>query len=160
MEIFDNPFKLITGIVGAALLSIFGAFVKDWILRLLSFFSSQIKSKQKKQQEIIAKQVSFLMQNQAILILYCTKVAITQICGYCLMIVALTLPTWFTVFVTSGETIVFSKEIMPALNYIITATFAVVALIINYKSSKRFFLITRALLPYTSKKGGAEKILP
>ncbi|WP_105634591.1 hypothetical protein [Cronobacter dublinensis] len=79
MEIFDNPFKLITGVVGAALLSIFGAFVKDWILRLLSFFSTQIKSKQKKQQEIIAKQVSFLMQNQAILILYCTKVAITQI---------------------------------------------------------------------------------
>ncbi len=76
------------------------------------------------------------------------------------MIVALTLPTWFTVFVTSGETIVFSKQIMPALNYIITATFAVTALIINYKSSKRFFLISRALLPYTSKQSGAEKILP
>lgn len=72
-SIINSPGDALLTLIAAALLSIFGAFIKDWILKLFSRFSLRSKQKRIVNTRTIYKQARLLISDNTLLTLYSFK---------------------------------------------------------------------------------------
>lgn len=72
-SIINSPGDALLTLIAAALLSIFGAFIKDWILRLFSRFSIRVKQKRIISTRTIRRQARVLLSDHCLLTLYSFK---------------------------------------------------------------------------------------
>lgn len=81
-SLINSPLDTLLALIGAALLSILGAFVKDWLLRLFSRFSLTLKKRRIANSRIIYRQARILIADPVFLSLYsfkALKMAITWV---------------------------------------------------------------------------------
>jgi hypothetical protein len=69
-SLINSPLDAFIALVCAALLSIFGAFIKDWILKLFSLFSSKFKKRRITNSKRMHRQARLLLREPVFLSLY------------------------------------------------------------------------------------------
>ncbi|MFC6124333.1 hypothetical protein [Phytobacter sp. SCO41] len=69
-SLIHSPLDSLIALLGAALLSILGAFIKDWLLRLFSLFSTKVKKRKTANSRLLYRQAHFLLADPAFLSLY------------------------------------------------------------------------------------------
>lgn len=90
-SLINSPGDALLTLIGAALLSIFGAFIKDWILKLFSRFSLRSKQKRIMNARTTYKQAQVLLSDHALLTLYSFKALRTSLVWVTANILSITL---------------------------------------------------------------------
>ncbi|APZ04804.1 hypothetical protein BFG07_20985 [Kosakonia cowanii] len=67
---YNDPLEAGLALFAAALLSIFGAFIKDWLLKLFSVFSKGMKARSVASKKRVFKQARFLLRDPVLLSLF------------------------------------------------------------------------------------------
>lgn len=67
---YNDPLEAFLALIAAALLSIFGAFIKDWVLKLFSIFSKRMKARSVSSKKMVFKQACFLLNDPVLLSLF------------------------------------------------------------------------------------------
>lgn len=94
IEFIQDPVNGFFTLLGAVILSMFGAFIKDGILKLFSHSSKLLKKKREKdikERDLVVEQ---LVNSQPYLILYCTQTVLSNVMIGLMYLILLTVPTY------------------------------------------------------------------
>lgn len=94
IEFIHDPINGFFALVGAVILSMFGAFIKDGILKILSRSSKWLKEKREKELKLRDLIVERLVNSQPYLILYCTTTIISNISVVLILMIVISIQSY------------------------------------------------------------------
>ena len=155
-DFINDPVTALVTLIGAVIISMFGAFIKDGIVKLLSKSSIWWKEKQDKELAERDRIVESLVNNQPYLILFCTKTIISNISIILLYLLIFNLPSILS-FARLGEpenpqnffSTIFSLTVsVPMVLSLLLLFIGIITgislLFLTYSVSKRNLIIVRA----------------
>lgn len=158
VDFINDPVHAFFGFLGAIILSIFGAFIKDLLLNTFSRSSKWWKAKRDKEQKERDAIVEKLVNSQPYLILYCTRTVLSNISIAVMFIMLLGTPTFLKMtqlsesvspiaadnVITISHSTISLNTILQFLGLLFVLFIALTGIVLSYSVSKRNLIIARA----------------
>ncbi|MCT6591853.1 hypothetical protein N3553_18445 [Pantoea dispersa] len=158
IEFLKDPINAIATLIGTVIVSMFGAFIKDGLLKLLSHSSKWWKSKREVEQKENDQIVENLINNPTYLTLYCTRTIISNIAVSSLLILLIGYPfilkatEFFSQSAQSTPNVIFTIYGKDITNNFIAEIFSTITLVVialmtlllTYRVSRRNLITLQA----------------
>lgn len=158
VEFLKDPINAIAALIGTVIVSMFGAFIKDGLLKLLSHSSKWWKGKREKEQKENDQIVENLINNPTYLTLYCTRTVLSNIAVSSLLILLIGYPfilkatEFFSQTAQSTPDVLFTvydkdityKFFTKIVSTIMSIIIAIMTIMLTYKVSRRNLITLQA----------------